>query len=105
MEKKPVDWDDTKILEAEPGDYITIARKEKGSASWFAGAITNGNSRTATLDLSFLDKGRKYDKAVIYRDAADADWKSNPEAYTIEHNTVDNTTVLTLNWRPAAERQ
>lgn len=94
-----VDWDDTKILEAEPGDYITIARREKGRPNWFAGAITNENSRTATIDLSFLDKGKKY-TAVIYKDADNADWQSNPEAYAIEKITVDNTTVLHIRLAP-----
>lgn len=84
-----VDWEDTKIVEAEPGDYITIARKEKGSANWYAGAITDENSRKAILPLDFLDKGVKY-AATIYRDADDADWKSKPEAYTIEQFIVDN---------------
>ncbi len=88
-----VDWDDTKILEAEPGDYITIARREKGKANWFVGAITDENSRTATLDLSFLDKEKKY-TAIVYKDAADAHWQTNPEAYTIKRVTVSNTTVL-----------
>ena len=79
-----VDWDNTKILEAEPGDYITSARKEKGTANWFAGAITDENSRKATLPLNFLDNGIQY-TATIYRDANDADWKTNPEAYAIEN--------------------
>ena len=90
-----VDWDDTKIIEAAPGDYITIARKEKATANWFIGAITDENSRKATIPLSFLDKGKKY-VADIYRDAANADWKDNPEAYTIEHVIVDDTTTLSI---------
>jgi hypothetical protein len=91
----PVDWDDTKILEAEPGDYITIARKEKGKDNWFIGAITDENARHATISLDFLTKGEKY-KAVIYADASDADWKTNPEAYSIKKITVDNTSKLEL---------
>ena len=91
----PVDWDDTKIIEAEPGDYVTIARKEKGKDNWFIGAITDENSRSTTVPLSFLDKGKKY-VATIYKDAADADWKTNPEAYKIEKMIVDNSTVLKL---------
>ncbi len=94
-----VDWDDTRILEAEPGDYITIARKEKGSANWFVGAVTDENSREATVDLSFLDKGRKY-KAILYKDAENAHWQTNPEAYTIEPVTVDNTTILHIRLAP-----
>ena len=90
-----VDWDDTKILEAEPGDYITIARKEKGKENWFIGAITNEKSRTAAIPLAFLDKDKKY-LAIIYRDAENANWKDNPEAYKIEKFIVDDLTTLTL---------
>ncbi|MCW3089256.1 MAG: glycoside hydrolase family 97 protein [Ferruginibacter sp.] len=89
------DWQDTKIIEAEPGEYITIARKEKGSANWFAGAITGENSRKALLPLDFLDNGAKY-VATIYRDAANADWKNNPGAYVIEKFLVDEKTRLSL---------
>lgn len=91
-----VDWDDTKIIEAEPGDYITIARKEKRKNNWFIGAITDENSRPAIISLSFLDKGNKY-VATIYHDADNADWKNNPEAYKIDKFIVNNTTVLKLN--------
>ncbi len=93
------DWDDTKILGAEPGDYIYIARREKGSARWFVGAITDENRRTADLTLSFLEKGSKY-LATIYRDAADADWKNNPEAYTIEQFIVDDRSKLRIGLAP-----
>ncbi len=95
----PVDWDDTKIIAAEPGDYIAIARKGKGSNKWFIGAITNGNAREINADLSFLDKGKKY-VATIYADAANADWKTNPEAYTIKKMVVGNTTHLLLKLAP-----
>ncbi|MDQ6764030.1 MAG: glycoside hydrolase family 97 protein [Bacteroidota bacterium] len=91
----PVDWDDTKIIEAEPGDYITIARKEKGKNNWFIGAITDENSRSTSIPLSFLDKGKTY-MATIYRDADDAYWKSNPEAYKIEKLIVNDSTILKL---------
>ena len=84
-----VDWDDTKILEAEPGDYVTIARKGKGSESWYMGAITDEHERTVNVGLGFLDPGKKY-KAVVYKDGAGADWKNNPEVYTIETLTVDS---------------
>lgn len=89
------DWDDTKIVEAEPGDYITIARKAKGTPNWFIGAITDENSRTAKVSLSFLDKGKKY-MARIYGDADNADWKANPEAYVIKEFLVDSNTKLNL---------
>ena len=91
----PVDWDDTKILEAEPGDYVTIARKEKGKDNWFIGAITGEHNRTATIPLNFLDKGKKYN-VTIYADAKDADWKTNPEAYTIMHVVSDASSILSL---------
>jgi glucan 1,4-alpha-glucosidase len=89
------DWDDTRILGAEPGDYIYIARKEKGSSRWFVGAITDENSRKADLSLSFLEKGNKY-TATIYRDGPGADWKDNPEIYTIEKFIVDSNTKLRI---------
>ncbi len=95
----PVDWDDTKVLEAEPGDYITIARKGKGQDGWYVGAITDEHSRMATVALGFLDKGRRY-KAMIYRDADNADWKVNPEAYVIETRTVGSQDRLTLKLAP-----
>ena len=90
-----VDWDDTKIVEAEPGEYITTARKEKGTSNWFIGAITNQNSRNAVIPLGFLDKGKKY-VAIIYADANDADWKNNPEAYKITKFLVDDTSKLNV---------
>lgn len=90
-----VDWDDTKIIEAEPGDYITIARKEKGTGNWFIGGITDENKHSASVALDFLDKGKKY-VATIYADADNADYKTNPEAYKIEKFVVDNSTVLRL---------
>ncbi|HEY5408090.1 MAG TPA: glycoside hydrolase family 97 protein [Ginsengibacter sp.] len=95
----PVDWDDTKILAAEPGDYVVIARKGKGTNSWFLGAITDENARQFVEDLSFLDKGKKY-IATIYADAPDADWKTNPEAYTIRKITVSSTTHLSIKLAP-----
>lgn len=91
----PVDWDDTKILAAEPGDYVAIARKGKGTDSWFIGAVTNENARELTADLSFLDKDKKY-VATLYADAANADWKKNPEAYTIKQFIVSDKTKMIL---------
>lgn len=90
-----VDWDDTKILAAEPGDYITIARKAKGTDNWFLGAITDENARNSTVALDFLDKGKKY-VAIIYADADNADWKDNPEAYQINKYIVDSNTKINL---------
>ena len=94
-----VDWDDTKIIEAEPGDYITIARKEKSSSNWFLGAITDENSRATSVSFDFLDNGKKY-VATVYRDADNADWKTNPEAYKIEKFIVSNASKLNLKLAP-----
>ena len=88
-----VDWDDTKYLEAEPGDYITIARKAKGTSDWFVGAITDENARTATVHFNFLDENNWY-IATIYGDAATADWKENPMAYQIQKLLVNSKSVL-----------
>ncbi|MBL7748291.1 MAG: glycoside hydrolase family 97 protein [Chitinophagaceae bacterium] len=94
-----VDWDDSKILEAEPGDYVVISRKAKGSDNWFLGAITDEMARNFTVALSFLDAEKKY-VATIYRDADNADWKENPEAYVIEKFLVDSKTALRLKLAP-----
>jgi hypothetical protein len=95
IKEVPVDWDDTRIVEAEPGDYITIARKEKGQRNWYIGAITDEHSRTAIIPLSFLDAGKSY-KVTVYGDAADADWQKKPEAYRIYSIEVNSTTVLQI---------
>ena len=91
----PVDWSDTKILEAEPGDYVTIVRKQKGKENWFLGAITDENARKSTVKLDFLTENTSY-KATIYQDATNADWKTNPEVYTIEQKIVTNKDTLNL---------
>jgi hypothetical protein len=95
----PVDWDDTKVLEAEPGDYVTIARKGKGVDGWYLGAITDERARVVNIGLSFLDRGKKY-KATVYKDATGADWKENPEAYVIETLTVDSGSFLKVRLAP-----
>ncbi len=95
----PTDWDDTRILAAEPGDYIWITRKEKNGNQWFMGAITDEHAREMTADLSFLDKGKTYE-ATIYEDAENADWLKNPEAYRIRKIKVDQTTKLTVKLAP-----
>lgn len=94
-----VDWDDSKILEAEPGDYIVIARKTKLKDNWFIGAITDEQARNFNTSLSFLTAGNSY-VATIYRDADNADWKNNPEAYVIEKFLVDSKTMLKLKLAP-----
>lgn len=76
------DWDDTKILAAEPGDYVITARKAKGTENWFVGGITDENKREYTVDFSFLDKGQKYE-ATVYEDGKDADYIDNPQSYNI----------------------
>ena len=95
-----IDWDKSVYLEAEPGEYITIARKEKGSNDWFVGNSNGYNKRKAVLDLSFLDKNKKY-MATIYRDHKNADYKTNPQAYVIESKKVTSQTVLKLLTVPA----
>jgi len=94
-----VDWQDSKYLDAEPGDYLTVARKEKNGERWFLGAITDENARTSTVKLDFLTPGQKY-KAILYQDAKDADWKTNPKAYEIKTMTVTAKTKLTLRLAP-----
>ena len=93
IEMVPVEWSDSKYLEAEPGRYITVARKDKNSDDWYVGAITDENSRTATIDLSFLPAGEQF-VATIYEDAKNADWKENPQAYKIRDVKVNSKTKL-----------
>ena len=81
------DWDESRYIEAEPGDYITIARKAKGSNNWFVGGITDENARTAEFKLDFLDADKKY-VATLYADGKDADYKENPTSYQIKKGIV-----------------
>jgi hypothetical protein len=95
-----MDWDDSKIIEAEPGDYLTVARKAKHRTNeWYLGAITDENSRTAVVALNFLEP-EQISVATIYSDAADAHWEKNPMAYTIERSLVTSASVLTLRLAP-----
>ncbi|MDH6253246.1 hypothetical protein M2347_002973 [Chryseobacterium sp. H1D6B] len=89
------DWDDTKILSAEPGDYVITARKAKGTENWFVGGITDENKREYTLDFSFLDKGKKYE-AVIYEDGKDADYIDNPQSYTIYKKQITSKSKISF---------
>ncbi len=91
----PTDWDKTEVLDAEPGDFLYLARKEKGNGNWFIGAITDENARMFTAKLAFLEKGKQY-KAIIYRDADKAHWQNNPMDYTIETKKVTASTVLNI---------
>lgn len=95
-----VDWDNTYILEAEPGDYITIARKAKGKNEWYIGGITDENSHEAVIDLSFLPAGKKY-QATIYADGKTADWRTNPKEYVISTKKVTNKTKLKQRLAPS----
>lgn len=95
-----VDWDHTYILEAEPGDYITIARKAKGKNEWYIGGITDENTREAVIDLSFLPAGKKY-QATIYADGKKADWRTNPKDYVISTKKVSSKTVLKQRLAPS----
>jgi hypothetical protein len=99
IEDVPVDWDDTRVVEAEPGDYVTIARKAKGKDEWYVGAITDENARTSEVSLSFLAPKRQY-VATVYADAADAHWQSNPMKYRISSSLVDGQTTLKLALAP-----
>lgn len=95
-----IDWDESIYLEAEPGQYITIARKEKAGSSWFIGNVNGLEKRTSTIKLDFLEKGKKY-KATIYTDAKDTNYKTNPQAYTIKTQNVTHTSELAIVSVPA----
>ena len=99
IEMVPVDWDDSRILEAEPGDYITIARQEKGKDNWYLGAVTDENSRMVDVALDFLKPGVSYE-ATIYRDGDQADWKTKPESYKIEKIMVNSTSRMKVKLAP-----
>lgn len=86
----PVDWSKSVYLDAEPGDFIVVARKDKGSDAWYVGGVTDENARDYTLDYNFLPPGKTYE-ATIYADAPDGDGFDNPEVYTITTKTVDST--------------
>lgn len=94
-----VDWDDSRYLEAEPGDYITVARKAKHSEDWFVGCTVDENGHTSELKLDFLKPGEKY-IATIYADAPDADYRTNREAYVITRKTVTSKSRLKLKAAP-----
>ncbi len=83
----PVDWDDTRVLNAAVGDYITMARKQKGKPNWFLGSITDEQARTFNVKLDFLTAGKTY-QATIYADGPDADWEKNPYPVSISRRTL-----------------
>jgi alpha-glucosidase len=95
----PVDWEDTRVLNGEVGDYVTIARKERGGDNWYLGALTDEDGRTLDVPLSFLDEGRRY-TAQIYRDGDKANWKTAPQDIVIEERSVTRGDTLTLKLAP-----
>mgnify|MGYP003816618827 CR=1 FL=1 len=95
----PVDWETSKVLDGEIGQYVTIARKERGGERWFVGSVTNGDARTLTIKLDFLDPGKHY-LATVYDDGDDADWDKNSTVFKIENFSVDNSSTLTLKLAP-----
>ena len=94
-----VDWDDTKYIDAEPGQYITVARKAKGTDNWFIGGKCDENGHSVNVKLDFLDKGRKYE-CVIYADGKDAHYWNNPASYVITRKTVKQGDTLKLTEAP-----
>lgn len=90
-----VDWDDSRYLEAEPGSYVTVARKAKGTGNWFVGSVAGKCDHTSNITLNFLDKGKKY-IATIYADGEDANYKTNPASYVIKKGIVTSKTKLNL---------
>lgn len=94
-----VDWDESRYLEAEPGQYIVAARKAKGCDDWYLGCTANENGHQSVVSLDFLDKDKKYE-AVIYADAPDAHYKTNPHAYKIEKKKVTSKTKLKMKAAP-----
>lgn len=94
-----VDWDDSKYLEAEPAQYITVARKAKGTNNWFIGGKCDQNGHKSTIKLDFLDKGRKY-KATIYTDGKNASYDKNPSSYIITKKTLKRGDTLNITEAP-----
>ncbi len=90
-----VDWETTKVLNGEIGEFITVARQERGSENWFLGAITNNEARTQEISLNFLAKGKTYE-ATIYADGKNADWEKNPTEITISKEKVSSDSKLSL---------
>ena len=94
-----VDWETSKVLDGEIGDYVVIARKEKGSANWFVGGVTDENNRTLSVNFDFLDNDTVYE-ATVYKDAAEAHYNTNPEAYKIEKMDVRKGEKLDIDLAP-----
>ncbi len=94
-----LDWQESKYLEAEPGDYLTVVRKEKNGERWFLGAVTDENARQTEIKLNFLSPNKKY-QAIVYQDGTDADWKNNPKSYSIKTTQVTFKSKIKLNLAP-----
>ena len=91
----PADWAQTEVLEAEPGEYVTIARKAKGSEEWFVGSVCNGKGHTSRLTFEFLDPGKKYE-AIVYTDGEEGGYDRNPQSYEIRREKITSRSRLTL---------
>jgi alpha-glucosidase len=91
----PTNWEETRVLDAQIGDYVTIVRRERNGEDWYLGSVTDEEARTLEIPLKFLTPGRTY-RAEIYRDADDADWQTKPEAYTIESRDVNSESLLPI---------
>ena len=90
-----IDWDETKYLEAEPGDYITIARRAKGTNDWYIGCTADENGHTSKLTFDFLEPGKQY-VATLYADGKDADFEKNPTSYQIKKGLVTNKNKMSV---------
>ena len=89
----PADWEESRALQGEVGEYVAIARQKRGSEEWFLGAVTDSTPRNLSIPLDFLEEERTY-VAQIYRDGADADWDTDPYDYVIEEREVTADTVM-----------
>ena len=94
-----IDWIQSQYLLAEPGDYLVVARQGKKNGQWFCGGVTDDQRRTLDVPMSFLDPGKTY-VATIYADAPDADYKKNPQAYTITTRDVTSKDVIPITMAP-----
>jgi len=94
-----VDWSETMVLEAEPGDFITYARKDKNSENWFVGRTNDEKKRTSSISFDFLEKGKDY-VVTVYKDAKDAHWETNPKAYEITKYKINSKSKLAVDCVP-----
>ena len=99
IEEVPVNWEQTKVLNGEVGDYVTIARQDRHSNNWFVGGITDENPRDMSIILDFLPARKAY-HAILYKDAPDAHWNDNPTAYEIEKMEVTSTSTINVHLAP-----